>query len=160
MDMQSNNVKHKAPDESQPAKEEVVESHDVTLEDGAVQTGEVKKPLKCNICGKRFINILALEGHMKIQVKPEDMYGCHICRQDFKQVIGLTEHVYMHEAEAAEAKAAAETAAKSDAKAEAARLQAKKEAKEAEAVEVAWVKDEAEAAPDEEARLKVGVRDK
>ena len=46
MDMQSNDVKHKAPDESQPAKEEVVESDDVTLEDGAVQTGEVKKPLK------------------------------------------------------------------------------------------------------------------
>jgi uncharacterized Zn-finger protein len=42
------------------------------LEDGAVQAGEEKKPLKCNICGKRFINNLALEGHMEIHVKPED----------------------------------------------------------------------------------------
>ena len=98
MDIQSNDVKHKAPDETtMPAKEEVVEADDLTLEDGAVQTGEVKKPIKCNICGKRFINNLALEGHMKIHVILEDTYDCHICRQDFKQVLGLTEHVYMHD---------------------------------------------------------------
>ena len=34
---------------------------------------------------------------MEIHVKLEHMYDCHICRQDFKQVLGLAEHVYMHE---------------------------------------------------------------
>ena len=34
---------------------------------------------------------------MEIHVKPEHRYDCCICRQDFKQVLGLAEHVYMHE---------------------------------------------------------------
>ena len=86
-------LKHKYPDEGiRPTREETVDSNALILEDGAVQAGEEKKPLECNICGKRFINILALEEHMKIHVKPEDTYNFHICRQDFKQVLGLTEH--------------------------------------------------------------------
>ena len=98
MDIQSNDVKHKAPDEGiRPTKKEMIETDTITLKDGVVQAGEVKKPLNCNICGKRFINNLAPEGHKQIHVKPVDTYDCHICRQDFKQVLSLTEHVYMHD---------------------------------------------------------------
>ena len=31
---------------------------------------------------------------MEIHVKPEHMYDCYICRQDFKQVLGLAEHMH------------------------------------------------------------------
>ena len=34
---------------------------------------------------------------MEIHVKPEDKYDCHVCSQDVKQALGLTEHVNMHE---------------------------------------------------------------
>jgi hypothetical protein len=34
---------------------------------------------------------------MEIHVKPEHRYDCYICRQDFNRVLGLAEHVYMHE---------------------------------------------------------------
>ena len=34
---------------------------------------------------------------MKTHVKPEDTYDCHICRQDFKQLLGMMEHVYVHD---------------------------------------------------------------
>ena len=94
-DIKKKEVKHKAPDETtMPAKEEMVESDALTLEDGAVQTVEEKKPLKCNICGKIFTRILALEGHMQIHVKTEDTYDCH---REVGQVLNLTEHVYMHD---------------------------------------------------------------
>ena len=65
MDIQSNEVKHKALDNGiRPIKNEISETDAITLKDGVVQAGEVKRPLKCNICGKRFINNFALEGHM------------------------------------------------------------------------------------------------
>jgi hypothetical protein len=54
------NVKYKDPNKGiRPTKEDTVDSDDLTLEDGPVQEGEEKKLLKCNICGKRFINNLA-----------------------------------------------------------------------------------------------------
>ena len=42
-------------------KEEVVESEALKVEDRTVQTGEEKKPLICNICGKMFTSNQALE---------------------------------------------------------------------------------------------------
>ena len=102
-DIQSNDIeekeaKHKAPDKGvTPTKEEMFEANALTLEDGAVQAGEEKKPLECNICGKRFTSNLALKGHMQIHVKPEDTYDCQICHQEVGQVLNLTEHVYMHD---------------------------------------------------------------
>ena len=60
-DIQENEVKHKAPDETtMPAKEEMFEPDALTLEDGTVQAGNETKPLECNICGKRFTSNLAL----------------------------------------------------------------------------------------------------
>ena len=91
-------MKHKAPDKGiRPTKKEIEKTDAITLKDGEVQAGKLKKHLECNICGKRFINNLALEGHMQIQVDPVDTYVCHICHQDFKQVLSLMEHVYMHD---------------------------------------------------------------
>ena len=74
-----------------------METKALTLEGGAVQAGNETKPLECNICGKRFLSNLALEGHMQIHVNPEATYDCHICRQEFEQVPSLTEHLYMHD---------------------------------------------------------------
>ena len=34
---------------------------------------------------------------MQIHVNPEATYDCQICRQEFEQVLSLTEHVYMHD---------------------------------------------------------------
>ena len=98
-DIKENEVKHKAPDETMmPGKEERIENAEaLTLEDGIVQAGEGKKPLECNICGKRFTSNLTLEGHMKIHVSPETTHECYICDQECGQLLNLTEHVYMHE---------------------------------------------------------------
>ena len=56
-------VKHKDPDEGiRPTKQETVDSNALTLEDGAVQAGEEKKPLECNICGKKIHQQLGTGG--------------------------------------------------------------------------------------------------
>ena len=93
-DIEEKEVKHKAPDEARrPAKEEMFETDALRLEGRTVQAGNETKPLECDICGKRFLNNLALAGHMQ---NPDAIYDCHICRQEFGQVPSLTEHVYMH----------------------------------------------------------------
>ena len=97
-DIEENEVKHKAPDETiMPAKEEMFEPEALTLEGQTVQAGNETKPLGCNICGKRFTSNLALEGHMQIHVNPEAIHDCNICHKEFGQLLNLTEHVYIHE---------------------------------------------------------------
>ena len=78
-------------------KEEVVESEALKVEDRTVQTGEEKKPLICNICGKMFTSNQALERHRQIHMNPGDTYDCHTCREGVGQVLSLTEHMYMHD---------------------------------------------------------------
>ena len=52
------------------------------------------KHLECDICGKRSLTNSALVGHMKS--KPNTLYDCPICLQEFGQESSLKEHVYVH----------------------------------------------------------------
>ena len=74
-DIEEKEVKHKAPDEARrPAKEEMFETDALTWEGWTVQAGNETKHLECDICGKRFLNNLALAGHMQTHVNPDTIH--------------------------------------------------------------------------------------
>ena len=75
----------------------MVESEALTVEDRTVQTGEKKKPLNCDICGKMFTSNLELERHRQIYMNPENTFGCHTCNEKVGQRLSLAEHGYMHD---------------------------------------------------------------
>ncbi|KAL1485455.1 hypothetical protein MTO96_001284 [Rhipicephalus appendiculatus] len=60
-----------------------------------VHGNEEAKPLKCDVCDKRFLNTSARTEHLKTHRK-ERYFECPICKEKFHVVTALKEHVNIH----------------------------------------------------------------
>ena len=75
----------------------LVNKHTTDLgEDFGIKNKSHHHRIKCDLCGKQFMNIFDLEEHIKIQHEEYQTYKCEVCSKTFITNWRLQKHEKMH----------------------------------------------------------------